>query len=332
MARATGPDLSVVVPARDVEPYVGTTLDSLARNVAVAAAGGVRVEVVLVDDGSVDGTSQRLVDALPRLPGAVLLRHEVARGLAAARNRGAAVAGGRWLAYLDGDDWLAPGHLLDMARAMESLRVDLVRVDHVRVQGRNRQVRRVPEGRRGVALDPRSSVLPAWTETMVDYPYAWAGAYDARLRDEGLLHFPEHLLTAEDRSFVWRLHLHARSVAVLSSTGICYRRGVATSLTQVGDERQLHFLDAYEIVLQEVAADRDAEMLLPKAVAQLVAVVLHHLGQEQRLTPALRAELRRRSAATLLALPDGLLEQAQRRLAPHRATALAALFDARVAA
>lgn len=324
--------LSVVLPVRDVEPYVGTTLDSLCRNVQVAAQGGHRIEVVVVDDGSVDGTSDRVADALPRLPGAVLLRNEQPRGLAAARNQGTAVAGGRWLAYLDGDDWLAPGHLRDMRDAMEALRVDFVRVDHVRVQGRARSVRRAPEGRRGVVLDPRTSVLPAWAETMVDYPYAWAGAYDVRLRDEGLLHFPEHLLTAEDRSVVWGLHLRARSFAVLSSTGICYRRGVPGSLTQVGDRRQLHFLDAYDLVLRDVAADPDAALLLPKVAHQLVAVVLHHLAQEQRLTPPLRAELRRRCAEVLLGLPDGLLVQTQRRLAPHRSAALAALFTGAVAA
>ena len=64
------------------------------RNTATAAAGGHRVEVVVVDDGSVDGTTQRVADALPRLPGAVVLRNDVPRGLAAARNQGAAVATG----------------------------------------------------------------------------------------------------------------------------------------------------------------------------------------------------------------------------------------------
>lgn len=324
--------LSVVVPVRDVEPYVDTTLDSLARNIGTAAAAGHRVEVVVVDDGSVDGTGQRVADALPRLPGAVVLRNDVPRGLGAARNQGAAVAAGRWLAFLDGDDWLTPHHLRDVADALDALRCDFVRVDHVRVQGRSRSLRRAPEGRRGVVLDPRSAVLPTWADTMVDYPYAWAGAYDARLRDEGLLHFPEHLHTAEDRPFVWRLHLRARSFAVLSSTGICYRRGVPTSLTQVGDDRQLHFLDAYELVLQDVAADPDAEALLPKAAAQLVAIVLHQVANEQRLAPTAQAELRRRGVDALLALPDGLLPQTQRQLAPHRAAALAALVTRRTAA
>ena len=324
--------LSVVVPVRDVEPYVDTTLDSLARNIATAADAGHRVEVVVVDDGSVDGTGQRVADALPRLPGAVVLRNDVPRGLGAARNQGAALASGRWLAFLDGDDWLTPHHLRDVADALDALRCDFVRVDHVRVQGRTRSLRRAPEGRRGVVLDPRSAVLPTWADTMVDYPYAWAGAYDARLRDEGLLHFPEHLRTAEDRPFVWRLHLRARSFAVLASVGVCYRRGVPTSLTQVGDERQLHFLDAYELVLQDVAADPDAEALLPKAAAQLVAIVLHQVAHEQRLAPVAQAELRRRGVDALLALPDGLLPQTQRQLAPHRAAALAALVTGRTAA
>ena len=324
--------LSVVVPVRDVEPYVGTTLASLHRNVRTVADAGHRVEVVVVDDGSVDGTGERVAQALPGLPGAVVLRNEVPRGLAAARNQGAAAASGRWLAYLDGDDWLAPHHLRTMVEALEHLRCDLVRVDHVRVQGGSRTVHRAPEGRRGVVFDPRSAILPAGADTLVDYPYAWAGAYDVRLRDEGLLHFPEHLLTAEDRSVVWGLHLRARSCAVLSSTGIFYRRGLPGSLTQVGDARQLHFLDAYELVLRDVAADRDADRLLPKAVQQLVALVLHHVGQEQRLEPALRRELRRRCADALARLPGDLLVQAQRRLAPHRSAALAGLLPAPAAA
>ncbi len=332
MGHPDGPDLSVVVPVRDVEAYVGTMLESLCRNVAVAAAGGVRVEVVFVDDGSVDGTGQRVADALPRLPGAVVLRNEVARGLAAARNQGTAVAGGRWLAYLDGDDWLAPGHLLDLARAMGALQVDFLRVDHVRVQGRARSVRRAPEGRRGVALDPRSAILPEWAETMVDYPNAWAGAYDLRLRDEGLLHFPEHLLTAEDRAMIWPLHLRARSFAVVSAPGVFYRRGVPGSLTQIGDERQLHFLDASDVVVREVCADRDAERLLPKAVRQLIGLVLHHLQHEDRLTAELRDLQRRRCLERFTSLPDGVLAWTLRGLQPSRAAALAVLWPGRVAA
>ncbi|MFI6309582.1 hypothetical protein ACIBEK_05425, partial [Nocardia fusca] len=79
---------------------------------------------------------------------------------------------------------------------------------------------------------------------MVDYPYAWAGIYRRSLRD--LLSFPGSLHTAEDRPWIWRLHREATSFAAVGLPGVFYRRGVSTSLTQVGDERQLDFIRAFD--------------------------------------------------------------------------------------
>lgn len=65
-------------------------------------------EIVVVDDGSTDGTPERLRAALPRaaLPEVVVLRIEH-QGVSAARNRGIAHATSEWLAFLDSDDeWL----------------------------------------------------------------------------------------------------------------------------------------------------------------------------------------------------------------------------------
>ena len=47
--------------------------------------------------------------------------------------------------------------------------------------------------------------------------------------------------------------------------GVFYRRGVASSLTQIGDVRQLDFLRAFDQVIEETARDRAADVLLPKA-------------------------------------------------------------------
>ena len=75
-------------------------------------------EVVVVDDGSTDETPHRLAaldDPLLRV-----VTHETPRRLPAARNAGAGVARGRWLAFLDDDDVWAPGKLraqLDAAEA-----------------------------------------------------------------------------------------------------------------------------------------------------------------------------------------------------------------------
>lgn len=67
-------------------------------------------EHVVVDDGSTDGVTRRILDAAPSHPRVVVVRSEN-RGPAAARNLAVARARGRYLLALDADDYLAPSFL-----------------------------------------------------------------------------------------------------------------------------------------------------------------------------------------------------------------------------
>ncbi len=105
-------EVTVVVPTHNRMTLLRLTLRSLLDQ------RGVDLEVVVVDDGSSDG-SEQMVRAIgdPRLR---LIRHTVAQRVSAARNRGLAEAGGEWVAFCDDDDLWAPDKLrrqLDAARA-----------------------------------------------------------------------------------------------------------------------------------------------------------------------------------------------------------------------
>ncbi|MFD0477360.1 glycosyltransferase family 2 protein [Nonomuraea thailandensis] len=189
--------LSVVVPIRDGERFIADALSSLSRN----ARGD--FEFIIVNDGSVDATGDIIDDFIGELPGLVVIRNPAPVGLADARNTGLSAATGRYVTFMDGDDWLAPGYLARLVEAIDGLGCDFVRVDHVQVEGRNGSCT-VPRWRGGARCSPRDAILPAGVRTMVDYPYAWAGVYRRSLGD--LLHFPGSLHTAEDRPWIWRLH------------------------------------------------------------------------------------------------------------------------------
>ena len=299
------PTLSVIVPCYNVESYLPETVTSLLNN------DQDDYEFIFVEDRSTkDKTYEALLHLTKRLSNSRVVRHEHNGGLATARNTGIDLAEGRYLTFLDGDDWLAPGHLNSLVDAVERFDVDFVRTDHVQVTGIERAVHRAPEGRRHLALDPRDSILPVDESTMVDYPYAWAGIYHRRLLDKGLLRFHDGLRTAEDRPWIWDLHRRADSYAVVGLRGVFYRRGVMTSLTQIGDLRQLDFFRAFDLVLAELASDPEAGRLRKKALRNYCVVIAHQLLARDRFERSVAAKLRQLSAEALNRMTEDELREA----------------------
>lgn len=297
--------LSVIVPFYNVQQFAADMLRALAGNARRD------FEFILVDDCSTDRTAEILEDAVRGpLPGARLIRHERNGGLATARNTGLDAAQGEYVTFLDGDDWIAPGYLSALLARIEQLGCDFVRTDHVQVTGRERTVHRVPHGPRDEAGSPRDAILPAHRSTSVDYPYAWAGMYHRRLLDAGLLHFTDGLRTAEDRPWIWRLHREAESFAAVGLLGVFYRRGVAGSLTQIGDIRQLDFIRSFDQVLAETAEDPRAEEFLPKAVRTYCAIISHHAANTARFEPKVARRFRALSARAMDEMPQHLLAEA----------------------
>lgn len=311
--------LSVIVPFYNVERFAPETLRSLRANAAPD------IEFVLVDDASTDATQALITAAAERLPRAKVITLMQNRGLSAARNAGLRASTGPAIAFLDGDDVAAAGHFGQLADAIDALGCDFVRTDHVQVRGRERTLHRVAYGPRGVVRPPRSGIGPAGRISSVDAPFAWAGVYSRRLLDTGLLSFDEDLRTCEDRPWIWRLHLRAKSFAVVGLRGVRYRREVAQSLTQLGDERQFDFIPAFERILATTRADPDASHLVPKALRTYCAILCHHLNQLDRYPRHLRRQLKARVASSLAQVPDRELWPAVAALDPERAKTVTSL-------
>jgi GT2 family glycosyltransferase len=99
--------VSVVVPARNAAPTLARALESLRAQELDAP-----YEVVVVDNGSSDGSADVVRELLP---GATVIEQENV-GLAAGWNRGLAAAGGRYVLILNSDAWLTDGSLRRLVR------------------------------------------------------------------------------------------------------------------------------------------------------------------------------------------------------------------------
>ncbi|MFJ2369415.1 glycosyltransferase family 2 protein [Microbacterium sp. NPDC087665] len=313
------PLVTAILPAKDAGAYIATTLETLARQFDDPAV----LKLVAIDDGSRDDTGALMRRHAARFPHAEVLVNAEPRGLASARNQGLAHVEGEAFCFVDGDDWMQPQRLAVLARRLRELDADYLRTDHVTVTAGERSLVRAPHPWREVVASPRDAILPATETTMVDYPFAWAGIFHRRIIDRGLAEFPAGLFTAEDRPWIWRLHLQAASFAVVDAPALLYRRGVTTSLTQVRDRRQLDFVRAMREVVEIVEADAEAERFLPKAVWSSLALSAHHLVRARRMPRALRAEMRTGIVGLLRALPGGEVAAAVRHLDGPRRRVLA---------
>jgi glycosyltransferase involved in cell wall biosynthesis len=93
------------------------------------------IELIAVDDGSTDGTRERLLE-LARLDGRLIVLEGSGSGLAAALNQGAQRARGQWIARMDADDICHPCRLARQLRFAEERGLDVCGTD-IRVIGRS---------------------------------------------------------------------------------------------------------------------------------------------------------------------------------------------------
>jgi glycosyltransferase involved in cell wall biosynthesis len=320
------PKLSVVVPMHNVEAFAESTLRSLANN------ADPDFEFLLVDDCSTDSTSWAIDRWAERRSDARVIRHETNMGIAQARNSGIDAARGEFITFLDGDDWYGPGYLTELVRSVEELGCDFARTDHVQATGTERVIRRPPAQLRNTVMDPRDGIAPPHMETMVDYPFVWAGIYRRHLFADGGMRFATELRTAEDRLWIWRLHLKAASYASVGLHGVFYRRGVATSLTQIKDSRQLDFIPAYDMLIRDLLEDREADRFLPKAVRTYCAMIAFHIGKVNEYESSAAQRLRREARDALHRMPQNVLEETLRTIDSTRSRLLSRLRDGRKAA
>ncbi len=137
------PLLSIIVPAYNMEVFLERCMDS------VLGQTFSDFEVIVVDDGSTDGTPA-LCDAYADRDSRVRVVHKSNGGIGSARNAGLRVARGAWLMFLDADDWLAPDALRSLVDAQAASGADVVAGKIARVDAQGEVIELVHEQKAGL--------------------------------------------------------------------------------------------------------------------------------------------------------------------------------------
>lgn len=204
------PKVSIVIPVYNVESYLRRCVDSvLAQTLS-------DIEIILVDDGSPDG-SPSICDEYAAANENVAVVHKSNGGLASARNAGMKIAAGDYLLFVDSDDWIDPETAGELVAVAEANQVDFVRFRPMYAGwpghedgslcdfGTEQGMREGLYLKRDIEekIYPRLFATPQLTLGVI--VAAWRSLYRRKFLEENRLRFDEEVKYSEDTIFSARV-------------------------------------------------------------------------------------------------------------------------------
>lgn len=216
-------DVSVIVPFFNP----GADIDDCLASVLAQTLPRDRFDVVLVDDGSTDGSRARVEEWESKHPDLLSVHHLPTNGgPGGARNVGIDVSDGRYIQFLDSDDTLGPRALERMLELADSSDADVV-------------VGKLSSDFRGVHHPIFRRTVSG--RTLADFPLMLNLTVCKMFRRDFLMahevRFPEGPHYIEDEHFCVQAYAHARSVAIVGDTACYFYRRRRTGGRHVGDAR-----------------------------------------------------------------------------------------------
>lgn len=214
--------LSIIIPVYNVSLYLSKCLDSLCRQLREDT------EVILINDGSTDNSGLICNEYSSKYCN-ITIKHISNGGVSNARNVGISLAHGRFITFIDSDDWVANDYI-DQLLLFCQKDVDLV------VSGITNY--RNEEMGESVRLNPSSFILK-YSEDLISILQTplmtspVAKVYRRSLIQNNNLRFNPAISFAEDYEFNLSFLQYVKSVFVSDYVGYCYRRETVNSLSKL---------------------------------------------------------------------------------------------------
>lgn len=226
--------ISIIVPVYNVERYLPMCLESIVQQHLSD------YEVIMVDDGSTDGSGAICDVFAERYPQFKVI-HKGNGGVSAARNRGIEVANGEYILFLDSDDFLIPDAIKPLLKHAKDNGLNVLGFSYLTV----------PEDT--TSAPEVSFRTPQKLEILNGYDYIARFNYTAQVwwylvRRELLIKNNLQLPVGrvlEEAAFNMRLFLKAERLAQVPNVAYCYRNRSSSIMHNTDEEHVSKMLDDY---------------------------------------------------------------------------------------
>lgn len=282
------PTVSVIIPVYNVSAFLPRCLDSLLNQTLS------QIEILCVDDASTDGSVEIIKEYQKRDSRIKLLQQEHS-GVSAARNLGIANAVGKYIAFIDGDDWVEKEMLQSMvirARQTDSDMVICSARVHFKASG-------IGETRRLKSLQAALTVSEdVWSAdrdsdrwSILEAPGCWPFIWNKLIRSDILKNnavgFSKALALGEDGVFLQVLFQYVNRIAFVKDELYNYRyqrKGSAT--IKLYQDRVIRF-EQHINVLDELLREFSSRSILLENKEQLLQWAIQFLYYDFVRLPAM---------------------------------------------
>ncbi|MCM1258220.1 MAG: glycosyltransferase [Roseburia sp.] len=226
--------ISVIMPAYNVEPYIGRCLKSL------EAQGLKDFEVIIVNDGSTDGTEKIILNYMSDSSLDIKYIYQKNAGQGYARNEGLGQAEGEYIAFIDSDDYVDSDYLQELLACAEKNEADMVSCGY-----------RVIDEQGRVASE--CDVSPFARESGYGRPgifVVWSRFFRREFLAENQIFFPEGKIY-EDVPFTIDAKYRAKNVRSISYIGYNYCKHTNSTMTKARVKSDRFPMAEFDAVLKK---------------------------------------------------------------------------------
>lgn len=266
-------ELSVIVPVYNVEKYIGECLESIVSQKME------NVEIILVNDGSTD-KSKEICECFCHNTQKIYLHNQINQGVSVARNKGIELARGRYVIFLDSDDWLIKDIIPEFLKCLDNTDADLIvsRYDTYleRVQ------KYVKSTENNITVCQENNPIEVLGTLTYQNPY-WLTVTSVCVKRQFILKnklkFKEGI-RHEDELWIHQLFLAAHSISMFEKSLFCYRFGREDSFNKTNDIKKVFdrmFVTDEFNKMETTIKNEKARMLLRERKAVLIWAIIREL-------------------------------------------------------
>lgn len=255
--------ISVIIPVYNVEDYLHVCLNSILKQTYED------FEVICIDDASTDSSPEILEYFAQKDSRIKILKNDSNSGPGYSRNRGLDEAQGKYISFLDGDDWLAPDALETLISKAEHDNLDFVMFKNIAYYDKLHEFGMEAYYDMEFMNKFTNKVFNHWDldkTKLFKIPNGPCNKlYLKSFLDENNIRFPKGNLIHEDNPFFYKLITSAERVSLIDKY-LYNRRRRPNSITTLNDERIFDNIDIMYAVLDVFLENKDVYEYYKKEV------------------------------------------------------------------